>query len=205
MADRGVPKKRRGRPPIRKYKARPGQRLVVPLSTRIPPTMKALLEEMAALNGWPLSREIEENLRRSMNDGDPAEEPHRLGKALMANMGLHGCAVAISFVLTTNLVRRLVWEFVSSERGKPWTTDRWLSDPRCWAAFKDAVTHLNGDEGTSAPGPKPKPGEWDRIGPWAAATVRAELQGGLPKAFWRPVRKNRHKVDMRSADRSKSQ
>jgi hypothetical protein len=187
MADRA----RRGRPPTRSYAAHEPR----PLSVRIPPQWKDWLDEKAASKGRSLWREIEEHLKRSTDPEQALFEElliaprHVLGKALVTNLGLHGGEVAIAFVVTVTIVEQLCRESVSSERGKSWSTDRWLDDPRCWAAFTDAVAHLYGDESFPDPGRRPMPGEWDRIGPWAAATARARLQHGLPREFWPPDRR----------------
>lgn len=175
MADRA----RHGRPHSRRYAAHEPR----PLGARLSPQWKDLLDRMAASNGRSLGREIEVQLKRA---ADP--DMHVLGKALMTNLGSHGATVAIAFVIMLTTLQQLCRESVRNEpSNKPWSTERWLDDPRCWGTFIDAVTHLYGDEGVGQPGRRPKPGEWDRIGPWAAATVRAKLQRGLPQEFWRPA------------------
>ena len=68
-----------------------------------------------------------------------------LGQALMISLGLHGTAVAISFVVMLTILRKLVHEFISNERGKSYRGDRWLlDDPRSWAAFTDGMNTCTG-------------------------------------------------------------
>jgi hypothetical protein len=190
MANHGEPKKRRGRPRTRPYKARQP----VPLGVRIPPQMKDLLDTMAGISGRSQGREIEALLKRSTIKAEA-----RLTEAAAAVTGTDGAGMIIALAIAHNIARRLAYRFMLSEVSEDkWNAQRWLSsDPRCWVAFTDAVAHLYTDEGDTDPGPEPKPGEWDRIGPWSAATARAKLQHGLANEFWPPDRPRRRaaKVD----------
>jgi TraY domain len=151
----------------RRHKYKEGTR--VPLSLRITPDMKTLLDQSSERAGRSQSAEVEIRMERSdVKDG-------LLPDALYLRLGGMGSELVLDIVAAVEMTRQITCHLTMMEEGE-WLPDDWLRDPRCLDGMNDAIARVlarfNQPPQPNAPRMIVlKRGEWHRVGEAADSWV----------------------------------
>lgn len=139
----------------------------VPLSLRVTPQLKKWVDDASRASGRSQSQEVEFRLARSM------EREELLTNALALRHGVKGAVMMIMLSRAFRIVEQLAAHYTLRE-GRPWRSELWLDEPRCYEAAAAAMTAVLNDLHPSRHSltvhrkPSFKSGDWEGLGKFAA-------------------------------------
>jgi hypothetical protein len=185
-----------GRPRRRKYKT--NER--VPLSLRVQPHIKKLIDSASERTGRSQSMEAEVRLEQS------AHTEGLLPDALLLRHGIMGARLIMRVSTALEAVRQVACHLVLQERGA-WNPDDWLKDPRCYAEVEAAFARIlarvrPANPVMPPPALVPTPTTFNGLGAWAADWAMVDYQMELFEQ--RLAAGHRKSMQDKSNDRSQS-
>jgi hypothetical protein len=160
-----------GRPRRRKYKT--NER--VPLSLRVRPNIKALIDSASERAGLSQSAEAERRLDQSEHTEG------LLPEILLLRHRVMGARLMLAQSTALEVICQISCHFIMQEGGV-WSPDNWLADPRCSAEVKTAYARVHArivDSARPPPTLGPTPTSFKGLGEWAADWALVDWQMAL--------------------------